>query len=164
MEIKAAELIEIIKELIEFADKKLENNETTTKGAKNLKYKIYGHAERNKYKYKDFFLKGYIGQGNLKVSDVGIAFLYEDNKISYGFYICFVYNYREKKIRLELGSSKEKISKLPKNKEDEFNNEHLQEFYRRDLDYSKLIIEIDKMLKNFLEFHKILILELSNKK
>lgn len=163
MEIKATELLEIIKELMKFADKKLENNEITTKGAKNLKYKIYGNAEP-KYKYKDFFLKGYIGQGNLKVSDVGIAFLYEDNKISYGFYICFVYNYREKKIRLELGSSKEKISKLPKNKEDEFNNDHLQEFYRRDLDYSKLIIQIDEILKSFLEFHKVLILELSNKK
>lgn len=163
MEIKVAELIEIIKELIEFADKKFENNETTTEGSTNLKYKIYGNA-KPKYRYKDFLLKGYIGQGKLKVSDVGIAFLYEDNKINHGFYICFVYNYREKKIRLELGSSKEKISELPKNREDEFNSEHLQECYRKDLDYSKLIIQIDEILKSFLEFHKILILELSNKK
>ena len=156
MEIKAAELIEIIKELIEFADKKLENNETTTKGAKNLKYKIYGNTEI-KYKYKDFLLKGYMGQGKLKVCDVGIAFLYKDNKISNGSYICFVYNYRKKEIYLELGSSYENIPSLSEKDKIKFNKDCFKEFYRKNLDYSKLVIEIDKILKKFLEFYEELL-------
>lgn len=153
MEIKAAELIEIIKELIEFADKKFENNEKTTKGATDLKYKIYANA-KNEYRYKDFLLKGYMGQGKLKVCDVGIAFLYKYNKISNGSYICFVYNYRKKEIYLELGSSYENIPLLSEKDKIKFNKDYFKEFYRKNLDYSKLIIEIDEILKEFLQFYK----------
>lgn len=153
MEIKATELIEIIKELVEFADKKLENNETTTEGSTNLKYKIYGSA-KPKYRYKDFLLKGYMGQGKLKVCDVGIAFLYKDNKISNGSYICFVYNYREKEIYLELGSSYENIPLLPEEERLDFNKEHRRTFNRINLNYSEFIITLDKILKDFLVFYK----------
>ena len=153
MEIKATELIEIIKELVEFADKKLENNETTTEGSTNLKYKIYGSA-KPKYRYKDFLLKGYMGQGKLKVCDVGIAFLYKDNKISNGSYICFVYNYREKEIYLELGSSYENISHLSESKKIEFNEKYKKKINRINLNYPELIIEINEILKEFLQFYK----------
>ncbi len=153
MKIKAAELIEIIKELIEFVDKKFENNEKTTKGATNLKYKIYANS-KNEYRYKDFLLKGYMGQGRLKVCDVGIAFLYKDNKINDGFYICFVYDYRKKEIYLELGNSYENTSKLPESKRIEFNKEYTEKINRIDLNYSELIIKIDDILKDFLQFYK----------
>lgn len=151
MEIKTAELIEIIKELIEFADKKFENNETTTEGSTNLKYKIYGNA-KPKYRYKDFLLKGYMGQGKLKVCDVGIAFLYGDNKINNGSYICFVYNYRKKEIYLELGSSYENIPLLSEDDRIKFNNENREEFKRISLNYHGLIASLDKILKAYLDF------------
>lgn len=47
--------------------------------------------------YINFLLRVYMEQGRLKICDVGIVFLYGDNKIKDGFYICFVYNYRKKK-------------------------------------------------------------------
>lgn len=153
MEIKDRELIEVIRELIEFADKKFENNEKTTKGAINLEYKIYANS-KNEYKYKNFLLKGYMGQGRLKVCDVGIAFLYGDNKINDGFYICFVYNYRKKEIYLELGNSYENISKLPESKRIEFNKKYTPKINRVDLNYSELIKKIDEILKEFLQFYK----------
>ncbi|MEJ6467289.1 hypothetical protein [Fusobacterium ulcerans] len=153
MEINNTELIEVIKELIEFADKKFENHEKTTKGATDLKYKIYANT-KNEYKYKKFLLKGYMGQGRLKVCDVGIAFLDGDNKINNGSYICFVYNYREKEIYLELGSSYENIPLLPEEERLDFNKEHKRTFNRINLNYSEFIIALDKMLKNFLVFYK----------
>ncbi|MDU1911930.1 hypothetical protein [Fusobacterium sp.] len=153
MELKSTEVIEIVSELIEFVDKKFENNEKTIKGATNLKYKIYANA-KNEYRYKNFLLKGFVGQGRLKICDVGIAFLYGKNKINDGFYICFVYNYRKKEIYLELGSSYENISKLSENKKSEFNKKSTKKISRINLNYSDLIIKIDDILKEFLQFYK----------
>lgn|GEM_PF-3198345 len=153
MEIKNTELIEVIKELIEFADKKFENQEKTTKGATNLKYKIYANT-KNEYKYKNFLLKGYMGQGRLKICDVGIAFLYGDNKINNGSYICFVYNYRKKEIYLELGSSYENTPLLSENDQIKFNNENREEFKRISLNYHELITSLNKILEAYLNFIK----------
>ncbi|MGL5356074.1 MAG: hypothetical protein ACRCZ0_07820 [Cetobacterium sp.] len=64
MKINDEELKELISELIDFTDKKVLEKEKTTKGAENLKYKVYTNS-KNEYFYNEYLVKGSIGHGNL---------------------------------------------------------------------------------------------------
>lgn len=60
----------------------------------------------------------------------------------------------ENEIYLELGSSYENIPLLPEEERLDFNIEHRRIFNRINLNYSKFMVALDKILKDFLVFYK----------
>lgn len=55
---------------------------------------------------------------------------------------------------MELGNSYENTSQLSERKRIEFNKKYTPKINRVDLNYSELIIKIDDVLKEFLQFYK----------
>ena len=76
VELSDKELEVLLKEFTSFLDEKHRSGDKTTKGVGNLKYNI---CNTNKYVYKDFIVRGGIGQRNLRNGDLGMVFLYGKN-------------------------------------------------------------------------------------
>lgn len=146
MDINQEQLRELINELINFTDKKVSINEMTTKGCGDLKYKIYSN-NKEEYNYNDFLIKGSIGHGNLS-SDVGIAFLLGENKITNGIYIYLTYNYLKQEIYLKLGSSHQSKNVIDLEKKNIFNNRYRIN-YCKDFNYFEITESLIRLLDVF---------------
>lgn len=146
MNLTQDELISLIEELIHFSDKKELSGEKTTKGAGELNYKIYFNS-KSKYMYKNFIIKGSMGSGNLS-SDVGIAFLKDNNRINSGVYIYMTYNYKNKTVYLSLGTSYENEAEYCLIKKTNF-NEKYSHLFCKEFDYNKIINKLDILLDKF---------------
>ena len=97
VELSDKDLEVLLKEFTSFLDQKHTSGDKTTKGVGNLKYNI---CNTNKYVYKDFIVRGGIGQGNLRSGDLGMAFLYGKNTMEEGIYIWLTYRPETKEIIL----------------------------------------------------------------
>lgn len=148
-------LIEVIKELLNFINHKVETNERTTKGCGELKYPIYSNKNlKNEFIYKGFVVKGNVGKGSLSKENVGIYFLKGNNKISNGTYIFLNYLYEEKKtISIRLGSSLINQTQLKDDDKKKFNDENEVKFYNTnaDLNFNEVISEIHRLLDKYNE-------------
>ncbi len=137
----------LLKEFTSFLDQKHASGDKTTKGVGNLKYNI---CSTNKYVYKDFIVRGGIGQGNLRSGDLGMAFLYGNNTMKEGVYIWLTYRPESKEIILKLGSSWTHDSRLEPEKKKSFNKDWCDEGYKNNLDYRLITKDISKLLDIFL--------------
>ncbi|MGL4988193.1 MAG: hypothetical protein ACRC5F_02990 [Cetobacterium sp.] len=146
MKINDEELKELISELIDFIDKKVLEKEKTTKGAGNLKYKVYTNS-KNEYFYNEYLVKGSIGHGNLS-SDVGIAFLLGNNKITNGIYIYLTYNYNKQEIYLTLGSSHQSSDVIDLEVKNLFNEKYAVNYCKK-FNYFEIVSTVNRLLNIF---------------
>ncbi len=147
VELSDKDLEVLLKEFTSFLDQKHSSGDKTTKGVGNLKYNV---CNTNKYVYKDFIVRGGIGQGNLRSGDLGMAFLYGKNTMEEGIYIWLTYRPESKEIILKLGSSWTHDSKLNLKKKNEFNIKYMKQ-YKDNLDYELIIKNMQELLDVFLK-------------
>ena len=147
VELSDKDLEVLLKEFTSFLDEKHRSGDKTTKGVGNLKYNI---CNTNKYVYKDFIVRGGIGQGNLRSGDLGMAFLYGKNTMKEGIYIWLTYRPESKEIIIKLGSSWTHDSKLSLEKKNEFNIKYMKQ-YKNNLDYKIITKDISELLDKFLQ-------------
>ena len=147
VELSDKDLEVLLKEFTSFLDEKHRSGDKTTKGVGNLKYNI---CNTNKYVYKDFIVRGGIGQGNLRSGDLGMAFLYGKNTMKEGVYIWLTYRPEDKEIILKLGRSWTHDSRLEPEKKKSFNKDWCDEGYKNNLDYRLITKDISKLLDIFL--------------
>ena len=152
VELSDKDLEVLLKEFTSFLDQKHTSGDKTTKGVGNLKYNI---CNTNKYVYKDFIVRGGIGQGNLRSGDLGMAFLYGKNTMEEGIYIWLTYRPETKEIILKLGSSWTHDSKLKPEEKESFNNDWCNEEHKNNLNYRLLTKDISELLDIFLTDEKI---------
>ena len=142
VELSDKDLEVLLKEFTSFLDQKYISGDKTTKGVGNLKYNI---CSTYKYVYKDFIVRGGIGQGNLRSGDLGMAFLYGKNRMKEGVYIWLTYRPESKEIILKLGSSWTHDSKLSLEKKNGFNIKYMKQ-YKNNLDYKVITKDISELL------------------
>ena len=152
VELSDKDLEVLLKEFTSFLDEKHKSGDKTTKGVGNLTYNI---CNTNKYVYKDFIVRGGIGQGNLRSGDLGMAFLYGKNTMKEGVYIWLTYRPESKEIIIKLGSSWTHDSKLKPEEKEIFNNDWCNEEHKNNLNYRLLTKDISELLDIFLTDEKI---------